>query len=216
MRPALIRGNIRCAGAVANSPLGLLDEPILPQQNGSNQVVFVPFKSGIGTTTLVQRLCGSNAIDPNPSSGINGYRASWRVELDPVTGSCRYENFFIWDVCYEIISKCPELGSNLIQSAKIIVLLIPAEDRQSVQRLISWHKANITEPQKTIVVVTRCDRLEAVQIRPPDVRNITNSLNTSVIQISAANITPEGKAQLQPSIKNLVVAIADLFCLTVN
>ena len=116
--------NIRLAGAVGDSPIGILDEPILPQQNGSNQVVFVPFKAGIGTTTLVQRLCGSNATNPTPSGGISGYRASWRIELDPITGSCRYENFFIWDISYEIIEKCPELGNNLLQSAKIIVLLI--------------------------------------------------------------------------------------------
>ena len=97
MRKVIAGGNIRVAGAIGDSPIGLLDDPILPQHGGTHHVVFYPFQSGIGTTTIVQRLCGAEPTSPNPSSGINGYRAVWSIEQDTV-GTVRYENFFLWDV----------------------------------------------------------------------------------------------------------------------
>ncbi|OHS97334.1 hypothetical protein TRFO_36491 [Tritrichomonas foetus] len=207
MRPTVTRGNIRVAGAVDNSPIGLLDEPVLPQHGGTNHVVFYPFSPTIGTTTIVQRLCGSDPTNPNPSSGINGYRAVWSIELDSV-GTIRYENFFLWDISYDSIENS-DLGETSLQSARVVVLLIPVEDRSKIQELISWYQGHIQDSQRVIVVVTRCDRVESAQIRPSDVDNLSATLNVAVVQVSGANVTPSARYALHPSLRKLVLAIAD-------
>ena len=207
MRPTVFRNNIRVAGAIDNSPIGLLDEPVLPQHGGTHHVVFYPFAASIGTTTIVQRLCGSDPTNPNPSSGINGYRAVWSIELDSV-GTIRYENFFLWDVSFDLIEST-DMADSSIQSAKVIVLLIPVEDRSKIEELTSWYQSNIQESQRVIVVITRCDRVESAQIRPSDVENLSASLNVPVIQVSGANVTPSQKYALNKSLRELVLKIAD-------
>ena len=207
MRPTVFRGRIRCAGAVDNSPIGLLDEPILPQHGGTHHVVFYPFKEGIGTTTIVQRLCGSDPTNPNPSSGINGYRAVWSIEMDSI-GTIRYENFFLWDISRESIENT-DLGEASLKTARVIILLIPVDDRTKIQELITWYQENITESQRVIVVITQCDRVECAQIRPSDVENLSATLHTSVIQVSAANVTPQERYALHQTLRKLVLAIAD-------
>lgn len=208
MRPILQKGKIRLAGAVDNSPIGLLDEPELPQHGGTHNVVFFPFMSGIGTTTIVQRLCGSNPASPNPSSGINGYRAVWSIELDTV-GTIRYENFFLWDICYETVQKCPDAALSSLQSARVIVLLIPIEKRSLLEGLSNWYRQNITESQRVIICITRCDKVEQAEIRiPSDIDSISQTLNCSAVQISGANLSRSSK-ELDPTIRNLVFAIAN-------
>lgn len=207
MRPTVFRGRIRVAGAVDNSPIGMLDEPILPQHGGTHHVVFYPFDSGIGTTTIVQRLCGSDPTNPNPSSGINGYRAVWSIEMDSI-GTIRYENFFLWDISRETIENT-DLSESLLKTARVIVLLIPVGDRRKIQSLITWYQENITESQRVIVVITQCDRVESAQIRPNEIENLSATLHTSVVQISAANVTPPERYALHPTLRKLVLAIAD-------
>lgn len=207
MRPTVFRGRIRVAGAVDNSPIGLLDEPILPQHGGTHHVVFFPFDSGIGTTTIVQRLCGSDPTNPNPSSGINGYRAVWSIEMDSI-GTIRYENFFLWDISREAIEKT-DLSESLLKSARVLVLLIPVYDRRKIQTLITWFQENVTESQRVIVVVTQDDRVESAQIRPNEIENLSATLHASVIRVSAANVTPPERYALHPTLRKLVLAIAD-------
>ncbi|KAH0795624.1 hypothetical protein GPJ56_000503 [Histomonas meleagridis] len=203
----------RIAGAIDGSPLGVLDNPALPQDGGVNHVIFYPFESGIGTTTIVQRLCGSNPTDPNPSSGINGYRAVWSLELDSV-GSILYENIFLWDVCYETILSSQEQAESLLNTAKLIVMVIPSENRSIIQRVIGWYQEHIQESQRAVAVITRCDRVESAQIRPSDVENLSRALNISVVQVSGANIDSSKlkenrKESIHPSIRKLALAIKD-------
>ena len=208
MRKVIAGGNIRVAGAIGDSPIGLLDDPILPQHGGTHHVVFYPFQSGIGTTTIVQRLCGAEPTSPNPSSGINGYRAVWSIEQDTV-GTVRYENFFLWDVSCEATETVPQLADQSLRSARVIILLIPVENRSMVQRVIAWYQGHITESQRVIVAITRCDRVEAAQIRPSDIENLSATLNCSVVEIKGACVTPSQKNALQPSIRELVLKIAE-------
>lgn len=208
MRRTVTRGNIRVAGAIGDSPIGLLDEPLLPQHGGTHHVVFYPFQGKIGATTIVQRLCGSDPSDPNPSSGINGYRAVWSIELDSV-GTVRYENFFLWDVSYASTVDGTDMAKQCLKSARVIVLLIPAESRASIQQVISWCHGHVSESQRVVVAITRCDMVESAQIRPSDIENLSAAVNCAVVQISGANVSPTTKYGINPTIRNLVLAIAD-------
>jgi len=208
MRSVLTRGPIRLSGIDKQHSIGLIDEPILPQQGGTHSVVFVPFGSKIGTTTLVQRLCGANPSSPNPSSGINGYRAVWSISLDQI-GSIRYENLFLWDVCYETQETCASMVDMYLQTAKVVVLVIPASRRNLIQQAIFWYQSKAQDSHRVIVAITQSDIVETAQIRPTDIENLSATLNASVIQISSAHITPDDKHGLHPTIRNLVLSIID-------
>jgi len=73
---------------------------------------------------IVQRICGCSATDPAPSSGMNGYRAVWSIELDSV-GTVRYESFFLWDVSHRAGRTMPDVVNRNIESARVVVLLVP-------------------------------------------------------------------------------------------
>lgn len=208
MRPTVTRGNIRVAGAINNSPIGLLDEPVLPQHGGTQHVIFYPFDKEIGTTTIVQRLCGSDPTSPNPSCGINGYRAVWSIEMDSV-GTIRYENFFLWDISY-YTAENTTMADNLLQTARVIVLLISVEKPpESIQQIINWYQGHVSGSQKVIIAVTLCDKVGSAKIRPSDIEKLSATLNAPVIEVSAANVTPAQRYALQPSLRKLVLAIAD-------
>jgi hypothetical protein len=212
MRTAITRGNIRVAGAIGDSPIGVLDEPILPQAGGTHHVAFMPFDTEIGTTTLVQRLCGADPTVPNPSSGINGYRAVWSIEMDSV-GTVRYESFFLWDIAYETTKKDTNHANNIIHSANVVVLVIPCGgSERNITRAIDWCQGHVSEAQRVIVAITQCDKPEQGHIRPRDVERISGERQCAVVRISGANLKPEGRNRLNSTVRNLVLAIDD--CLT--
>jgi hypothetical protein len=209
---------IRVAGAIDDNAIGILDEPPLPQPSGTNHVVFWPFAEGIGTTTLVQRLCGSNPTAPIPSTGINGYRAVWSLDSDG-SGSVRYENFFLWDISRDRIDARDPGPDSYVESARVIVAVVPAEGRGLLSTVRSW-VSRIGQTQRLIIAITRCDRAIAVNIQPNDVDSLSSELNCAVRQISNANRpmdVEKGRVGNRPtsipgmdrSVRSLVLAIAD-------
>lgn len=208
MRSVLSKGPIRVSGIDGNNPIGLLDEPILPQQGGTQSIVFIPFASGIGTTTIIQRLCGAKPTEPNPSSCINGYRAVWSIGLDQV-GSIRYENLFLWDICYENSESYSQIVDLYLQNSRVVVLLIPCSIRSLIQKAISWYQNKSLDSHRVIVCITQTDIIETAQIRPTDVENLSATLNASVIQINSAHLNSDDKFGLNISLKNLVQSIID-------
>jgi hypothetical protein len=208
MRKTVTRGNIRLAGAIGDSAIGLLDEPILPQAGGTCHVAFRPFDPGIGTTTIVQRLCGSDASHPHPSSGVNGYRAVWSIEMDAV-GTVRYENFFLWDVSYAVADQ-PDRSRALFRSAKIICLLLAENGaRDRLRDAARWCRANVSEGQRVIFVITKGDVAESGHLRPNEIEQLGAEFDSPVVRIACANVRPETKHGLNSGIRNLVLTIDD-------
>jgi hypothetical protein len=212
MRTAIMRGNIRVAGAIGDSAIGLLDEPVLPQAGGTYHVAFRPFDSQIGTTTLVQRLCGADSTFPNPSSGINGYRAVWSIEMDSV-GTVRYENFFMWDISHDTMTRDANHANDIIHTCHVVVLVLPCSaNERNITRAIEWCQAHVADAQRLVVAITQCDKPEQGHIRPRDIERISGEWECAVVRIEGANIKPDGRNRLNRTVRNLVLAIDD--CLT--
>jgi hypothetical protein len=208
MRKTVTRGNIRLAGAIGDSAIGMLDEPVLPQAGGTCHVVFRPMDPGIGTTTIVQRLCGSNPIQPNPSSGVNGYRAVWSIEMDSV-GTVRYESFFLWDVSYPFADQ-PDRSRAIFCSAKIICVLLAANGgRDRLREAAGWCRSNVSNGQRIIFVITKGDSPESGHLRPNEIEALGSEFDCPVVRIEGAHVQPETKHGLNPRIRNLVLTIDD-------
>lgn len=184
MRPR-IPNSIRLAGLTNNAPIGLLDEPKISKEGGINNIAFIPFESQIGTTTIVQRLCGSNPTSPAPSAGVNGYRAVWSIAMSK-DGSITYRNLFLWDVCYEIQKAAPQLVESYVQTAQIIVLVLPKSRRDLVQTLIRWYQSKALQTRRVVIIVSQADKIDSAQITPNDIQNLSATCNAPVVETSSS------------------------------
>jgi hypothetical protein len=128
-------------------------------------------------------------------------------------GTVRYENFFLWDISYDTMTRDRSRAEAILRAAKIIVLTIPyCGNERNIARAIEWCQGHVSQAQRVIVAITQCDKPEEGHIRPRDRERISAEWQCAVVGISGANVPSESRHRLDPTIRNLVLAIDD--CVT--
>ena len=182
---AKLPNQIRLSGIKGDSTIGLIDDPqISPKGLAVHNIVFIPMASQIGTTTLVQRLCGADPKDPSPSSGINGYRGVWSITLDK-SGSINYRSLFLWDVSYSTVCESRDMVDMYVQTAHVVVLLIPKTARSLIQNVQNWFKT--LNASRVIVIITQSDKIGESQITPNDIEILSSSIAKAVVESSISS-----------------------------
>ncbi|EAY03828.1 hypothetical protein TVAG_063410 [Trichomonas vaginalis G3] len=195
MRPRL-PDQIRLAGVIDNHLIGLFDEPPITPSN-IHHIVFIPFAPQCGATTLIQRLGGAQPRDPNPSAGVNGYRGVWSITQDK-SGSILYRSLFLWDCSYDAVVSCKDIIDSYLQSANVVVLLIPKSSRNLMQNLIQWYQSNNLHSRRVVIVVTKSDLVGDSKITDVDIESLSMACNAKVVQ-----------SAISAPIDNVVLAIND-------
>ena len=182
---AKLPNEIRLAGLSDKTAIGLCDQPIIsPKGLAVHNIVFIPMAPEIGTTTLIQRLCGAKPKDISPSSGINGYRGVWSITLDK-SGSINYRSLFLWDCAYSTVRDSRDFVDMYIQTAHLVVLLIPKTARTLIQNVQNWFKTlNAT---RVIVIITQADKVGESQITPNDIEILSSSIARAVVETSISS-----------------------------
>lgn len=190
MRPRL-PDSIRLAGIKGGSILGLLDDPPIVASN-IHHIVFIPFAPQCGATTLIQRLSGAHPNDPHPSAGINGYRGVWSFTQDR-SGSILYRSLFLWDCSYDAVVSCKDIIDSYLQSAHVVVLLIPKSSRSLIQNMIQWYQSNNLHSRRVVIVITKSDLVGDSKITDVDIESLSSACNAKVVQ-SAISSEPDNVA----------------------
>ena len=100
-------------------------------------------------------------------------------------GSITYRSLVLWDCSYSSTRGPKEFIDPYIQTAHVVVLVIPKTARSLIQAAQQWLKSNSVS--RVIVVITQADKIGESQITPNDIEILSTSMAKAVLETSISS-----------------------------